>query len=39
MAEEWLVAVQRQARRVWVQSVVAAIVVTAAAVVVAALRR
>lgn len=39
MAEEWLVAVQRQARRVWVQSVALAALVTAAAVAVAALTR
>ena len=39
IAREFLLAVQRQARKVWLESTAAAIVVTAAAVIVALLRR
>lgn len=38
LAGEWLVAVQRQARKVWVESLVTAALVTAAVVVAAAQR-
>jgi len=38
LAGEWLVAVQRQARKVWVESLTATILVTAAAFVYAMLR-
>ena len=38
MAEEWLVAVRRQARKVWIESVVTTVLVTAAAVGYALLR-
>ena len=38
MAEEWLVAVQRQARKVWIETLVATLVVTSAALLYASLR-
>lgn len=36
---EWMVAIQRQARRVWIQSAAATAIATGAAVLVAVLRR
>ena len=39
IAGEWMVAIQRQARRVWMESVAATLIVTAVALLVAALRR
>ena len=38
MAGEWLVAVQRQARKVWMETVVTTVLVTGAALVYALLR-
>lgn len=38
IAGEWMVAIQRQARKVWIESVAATLIVTAVALLVAALR-
>ena len=38
IAEEWLVAVERQARKVWIETLVATVVVTGAALLYASLR-
>ena len=39
IAGEWMVAIQRQARKVWIESLAATLLVTAVAILVATLRR